>query len=196
MAYIQHFKIGDAVYDVRRIYEELGLSKERFVELLDRDFYVPDLASAPTSTTLTYEESDGTVCPFRIGQFCRVADDSSPSGYRVYICMDKSDTAASWAIIPDAAIEYEVEELIKDRLADSGMESIPMMNGQPAILFGNGAPQASVVPDNWIGLFDGGFEWIGKPVCIGQQYIDTSVSSGGRYIGVRNGIWDMKWLNS
>ena len=70
------------------IYAKIGISYERFVELLDRDFYTPTLTSAPTTSTRTYTDTDGSVCEFRIGQFCRVADSSIEGGYKIYQCVD------------------------------------------------------------------------------------------------------------
>lgn len=77
--------------------------------------------------------------------------------------------------------------------------ALPLLCGQPPILFGAGIPQESVVPDNW-NRYDmetgEGYNWNGKPSAVGQQYIDTTVQSGGRYVAVRDGEWNLKWLNS
>ena len=40
--------------NVSDIYSELGISEERFIELLARDFYCPVLPSAPDSSTLPW----------------------------------------------------------------------------------------------------------------------------------------------
>ena len=83
-------------------------------------------------------------------------------------------------------------------------DSLPLLCGQPMILFGAGTPQESVVPDNWIydPTTDKGYAWDGTPSAVGQQYINTSVTSGGRYIAVRSSYdklnsayWTLKWLN-
>lgn len=71
----------------------------------------------------------------------------------------------------------------------------PCLMGQPMILFGAGTPQEAVVPDNWVQLADGGYNWNGTPSALGQQYVNTSVSSGGLYIAVRNGYRGLKWVN-
>lgn len=67
--------------------------------------------------------------------------------------------------------------------------------GQPMKLFGAGTPQESVVPDNWIQLADGGYDWNGTPSAIGQEYINTAVASGGHYIAVRDSNMGLKWYN-
>ena len=196
MSKVIGFKIDGVEVDIKQVYDQLGISLARFTELLDRDFYAPTLDAAPTSGVVSYTDTDGSTCPFCVGQLCRVVDSSVAAGYRFYIAVAVTESAVTWEQIPDSAIEYEVAELRKQVLAPVSLESLPLMNGQPAILFGAGTPQAAIVPDNWIDLFHGGFQWIGKPVCVGQQYIDTTASSGGRYIAVRNGVWDMKWINA
>lgn len=67
--------------------------------------------------------------------------------------------------------------------------------GQPMKLFGAGTPQESVVPDNWIQLADGGYDWNGAPSAIGQEYINTAVANGGHYIAVRDSNMGLKWYN-
>lgn len=76
---------------------------------------------------------------------------------------------------------------------------LPLLCGQPQKLFGAGTPQEAIVPDNWR-QFDPeteeGYNWNGVPTAIGQEYINTAVSSGGRYIAVRDGNYSLKWVNS
>lgn len=85
------------------------------------------------------------------------------------------------------------------RVASPDDRALPLICGQPPILFGAGTPKETVVPDNW-NQYDPatgeGYNWNGKPSAIGQQYIDTTAASGGRYIAARNGEWDLKWINS
>lgn len=90
-----------------------------------------------------------------------------------------------------------------DRLA--GLQSapddraLPLLCGQPPILFGAGTPKESVVPDNWRQYDPAtgeGYNWNGRPSAVGQQYIDTTAQSGGRYVAARDGEWDLKWINS
>lgn len=84
------------------------------------------------------------------------------------------------------------------RVASPDDRALPLLCGQPPILFGAGTPKETVVPDNW-NQYDPatgeGYNWNGKPSAIGQQYVDTTAASGGRYIAVRNGEWDLKWIN-
>lgn len=84
------------------------------------------------------------------------------------------------------------------RVASPDDSALPLLCGQPPILFGAGTPKETVVPDNW-NQYDPatgeGYNWNGKPSAIGQQYVDTTAASGGRYIAVRNGEWDLKWIN-
>lgn len=84
------------------------------------------------------------------------------------------------------------------RIASPDDRALPLLCGQPPILFGAGTPKETVVPDNW-NQYDPatgeGYNWNGKPSAIGQQYVDTTAASGGRYIAARNGEWDLKWIN-
>lgn len=98
----------------------------------------------------------------------------------------------------DAQIEAEqgsIKEEIVDIAKPVTFSSIPMLCGQPMILFGNGTPQESIVPINWIQFLDGGYNWTGLPSALGQVYINTAVNSGGRYTAVWNG-YVLKWVNS
>lgn len=76
--------------------------------------------------------------------------------------------------------------------------SLPMLCGQPMTLFGAGTPQEAVVPINWK-QFDPeteeGYNWIGTPSALGQQYVNTSVATGGLYIAVKDGEYGLKWVN-
>ena len=88
------YGLGIATED---IYAELGISQERFVELLSRDFYCPTLTSAPTSSTLTYTDTDGSTNHFQIGQMCRWADGND---WRVAICKNATSTTVAWYVLP------------------------------------------------------------------------------------------------
>lgn len=98
----------------------------------------------------------------------------------------------------DVQVEAEqdsIQEEIVDIAKPVSFSSIPMLCGQPMILFGNGTPQEAIVPDNWIQFLDGGYNWTGLPSALGQVYINTAVNSGGRYTAVWNGNL-LKWVNS
>lgn len=88
-----------------------------------------------------------------------------------------------------------IQEEIVDIAKPVSFSSIPMLCGQPMILFGNGTPQEAIVPDNWTQFLDGGYNWTGLPSALGQVYINTAVNSGGRYTAVWNG-YVLKWVNS
>lgn len=90
----------------KSIYEELDMSLERFAELLGRDLYCPTLTAAPTSSTLTYTDTDGSTNTFQTGQPCRWADGSD---YRIAVCKNITASASSWYIFP-----AKVSELTND----------------------------------------------------------------------------------
>lgn len=75
---------------------------------------------------------------------------------------------------------------------------LELLCGQPPILYGAGTPQEAIVPDNWK-QFDPdtgeGYQWTGAPSALGQQYINTTASTGGRYIAVSNGNYGLSWKN-
>ena len=75
---LHHIKIGGTTYGLgittNDFYEELGLTLDRYAELLSRDFYCPTLSSAPTSSTVTYIDTDGSTNHFAVGQACRWKD--------------------------------------------------------------------------------------------------------------------------
>ena len=85
------------------------------------------------------------------------------------------------------ATEHDINALAKDATSTDFRE-LPLLCGQPSILFGEGTPQEAIVPDNWK-QFDPdteeGYNWNGEPSAIGQQYINTIATTGGRYIAVR-----------
>ena len=105
------------------------------------------------------------------------------------------------------AVQGDVEELIaeKDALIQDmeqaviierkGYNSIPLLCGQPMILFGAGTPQESIVPTNWIQFnpeTGEGYNWNGTPSAECQTYINTAVDTNGRYTAVKSGynlIW-------
>ena len=105
------------------------------------------------------------------------------------------------------AVQGDVEELIAEQdaliqdmeqavlLERKGYNSIPLLCGQPMILFGAGTPQEAIVPSNWK-QFDPvtgtGYNWNGTPSAEGQVYINTLAEVNGRYTAIRSGhslIW-------
>lgn len=95
--------IGSRLED---ICEELGISEDRFIEILSRDAYCPTLSAAPTSSTLTYVDTDGSTNHFRVGQLCRWAEGSD---YRLAVCKNATQTSVAWHILPT-----KVSELTND----------------------------------------------------------------------------------
>lgn len=91
----------------KSIYAELDMSLERFVELLGRDFYCPTLASAPTSSTVTYTDTDDSVNTFQTGQPCRWQEGGA---WRLAVCTNNTGSAATWYVLPT-----KVSELINDK---------------------------------------------------------------------------------
>ena len=96
--------IGSRLED---ICEELGISEDRFVEILSRDAYCPTLSAAPTSSTLTYIDTDGSTNHFHVGQLCRWAEGSD---YRLAVCKDATETSVAWYTLPT-----KVSELTNDK---------------------------------------------------------------------------------
>lgn len=104
-------EIGDKKYKMigyrlEDICEELGISEDRFIELLSRDAYCPTLSAAPTSSTLTYVDTDGSTNHFHVGQLCRWAEGSD---YRLAVCKNATQTSVAWHILPT-----KVSELTND----------------------------------------------------------------------------------
>lgn len=81
----------------KSIYEELDMTLVRFVELLGRDFYCPTLSQAPTSTTLTYVDTDGEQQSFQIGQPCRWSEGGV---WKIAFLKDNASNVAQWLVVP------------------------------------------------------------------------------------------------
>ena len=92
----------------------------------------------------------------------------------------------------DALIQDMEQAVILER---KGYNSIPLLCGQPMILFGAGTPQESIVPSNWIQFnpeTGEGYNWNGTPSAEGQTYINTAADTNGHYTAVKSGynlIW-------
>ena len=92
----------------------------------------------------------------------------------------------------DALIQDMEQAVLLER---KGNNSIPLLCGQPMILFGEGTPREEEVPSNWK-QFDpitgDGYNWNGTPSAEGQQYINILADTNGRYTAVKIGynlIW-------
>jgi hypothetical protein len=88
----------------KSIYEELDISLVRFAELLGRDFYCPTLSSAPTSSTLSYADTDGETHTFQIGQPCRWAEGEN---WRLALCEDMTPDGSVWYVLPSEFVTVE-----------------------------------------------------------------------------------------
>lgn len=88
----------------------------------------------------------------------------------------------------------EVTALIADLQEAPDFAEIRLC-GQPLKLFGHGAPSTDSVPDNWIQMKDGGYDWNGVPSALGQEYINVDSSTGGHYIAIRDSAMKLKWYN-
>ena len=93
------------------------------------------------------------------------------------------------------SLDSAVTNIVHTPVDDS---ALPTLCGQPPILFGAGTPQEAIVPVNWK-QFDPetgeGYNWNGEPSAAGQQYINTSASTGGRYIAVPSANGGLTWKN-
>ena len=95
---------------------------ERVNELLSRQFIVPTLSTAPTSTTLKWEDGEYDVY-FRVGEMCRVRQDDEWVFYRLD---DIANGKALWSNanaseLPDMGDYYtkdEVDDKIKEHQPD------------------------------------------------------------------------------
>lgn len=90
----------------KSIYDELGVTLERFAELLGRDLYCPTLSAKPTSSTLQYTDTDNDQHTFQIGQPCRWKEGDN---YRLAVCTDITSNSSSWYVLP-----IKVSELTND----------------------------------------------------------------------------------
>lgn len=96
----------------------LRKSGERVSELLSRQFIVPTLPSAPTSTTLKWRDGEYDV-DFRVGEMCRVRQDGEWVFYRLD---DVSNGVAIWSNanaseLPDMT-DYYTKQEVDSRLED------------------------------------------------------------------------------
>ena len=99
------------------------------------------------------------------------------------------------AIAEQDALIHDMEQAVL--LERKGNNSIPLLCGQPMILFGAGTPQESIVPTNWIQFnpeTGEGYNWNGTPSAEGQTYINTAVDTNGHYTAVKSG-YNLIWKN-
>lgn len=84
------------------------------------------------------------------------------------------------------SINNNIEAIAEDLRGMRDIAALPLLCGQPPVLYGAGAPAESVIPDNWK-QFDPatgeGYNWNGNPSAIGQRYINVSAANGGYTAG-------------
>lgn len=99
---VTKLNLNGQVYELgRSIYSEIGISYERFVELLDRDAYTPELPTAPGTDTLTYTDTNGAICDFSIGQACVYPSADIADGYGIAFLKAVADGSAVWQDLGD-----------------------------------------------------------------------------------------------
>ena len=94
---------------------------ERVNELLSRQFIVPTLSTAPTSTTLKWKDGEYDVY-FRIGEMCRVRQDAEWVFYRLD---DIANGKALWSNanaseLPDMG-DYYTKTEVDDKIIVFGL---------------------------------------------------------------------------
>lgn len=103
-------------------------------------------------------------------------------------CLYESETNT------DSSLDFSAIGKVPDYSA------LPLLCGQPPILIGDGTPSLDIVPINWK-QFDPdtntGYNWNGSPSAIGQQYINRSATTAGRYIAVPSSTnpYELIWKN-
>ena len=135
------------------------------------------------------------------------ADKAQSAADKAQSTADSAKSAASNAQSTADTAQAEAESVGEDKdaliqdmeqavlLERKGYNSIPLLCGQPMILFGAGTPQESIVPTNWIQFNSEtgeGYNWNGKPSAEGQTYINTAAETNGHYTAVKSGynlIW-------
>lgn len=80
----------------QKIYDELGITKQRFESLLNNAYIIPTLGAVPDETTLVYVDGEYNV-NFKIGDYCRVRNTDSEYGYDFFRLYDIKDGLAVWS---------------------------------------------------------------------------------------------------
>ena len=128
------------------------------------------------------------------------ADKAQSSADKAQSAADKAQSTADAAQAEAESVGDDKDALIQDMeqavlLERKGYSSIPLLCGQPMMLFGAGTPQESIVPTNWIQFNSEtgeGYNWNGDPSAEGQTYINTASDTNGHYTAVKSGynlIW-------
>lgn len=124
----------------RPVYDEIGISFERFVELLDRDAYTPMMDIGPSESTLVYTDTDGSVCEFRIGQACIYPSAFSEDGYGIAFLKAVEDGKAVWQDM-GAVLERAQEAVLTAQEANAYAKAA-YTNSNEAVMTANVAKAA------------------------------------------------------
>lgn len=161
--------------------------------------------SAVSSAASAQSTADSAVSAAASAQ--RTADSAVSAAANAQSSADKAQSSADKAQSTADAAQSEAESVGEDNdaliqdmeqavlLERKGYNSIPLLCGQPMILFGAGTPQESIVPTNWIQFnpeTGEGYNWNGTPSAEGQTYINTAADTNGHYTAVKSGynlIW-------
>ena len=131
----------------------------------------------------------------KMNQIVDSANFSESEVKRNFQMISETNKALSLLETQAKSLDSAVTNIVHTTVDDS---ALPTLCGQPPILFGAGTPQEAIVPDNWK-QFDPetgeGYNWNGEPSAAGQQYINTSASTGGRYIAVPSADDGLTWKN-
>ncbi len=135
---------------------------------------------------------------------CSVEAKEGAEGIGYMICsysQNVTDALTQIAKYKVSDIEVEVENTsakiveLEEEIIELQAQNPEIKYGQPRELLGHGTPQESSVPDNWVQLAAGGFNWIGKPAYVGQKYYDqdNSTGAGSAWMGYMTPERTLNW---
>ena len=161
--------------------------------------------SAVSAAASAQSTADGAQSSAEIAASSAISAQSAADKAQSTADAAKSDAETAQSTADNAKAEAESVRADKDALIQDmeqaviierkGYNSIPLLCGQPMILFGAGTPQESIVPTNWIQFnpeTGEGYNWNGTPSAEGQTYINTAADTNGHYTAVKIGynlIW-------
>ena len=162
------------------------------------DSAVSAAASAQSAADKAQSTADSAVSAAASAQ--STADGAQSSAEIAAAAAIKAQSTADNAKAKAESVGADTDALIQDMeqaviIERKGYNSIPLLCGQPMILFGAGTPQESIVPTNWIQFnpeTGEGYNWNGTPSAEGQTYINTAADTNGHYTAVKIGynlIW-------
>lgn len=145
-------------------------------------------------------DNDGNEIIFAGNVYSGATVESHPEEKRLVTKGELDELGSEVGKVAKSAEELKKESVkLKEDLAE--LEAVALVDcemkyGQPRVLYGAGTPQEAIVPDNWVGMDEGGCYWNGQPLFVGQVYININATSNGRYTGVRNANYgNIVWKN-